>query len=206
MDVKRSYSRCFHGHNLHPKVTYPGCQRFFPRCGPQNWAAKPRRRVAKRREKRYSLWRSSPLASEKTSRVKVTLLCTFSPISFFFRPLKTFHFFVKLKRIICTLLLILWIFWPETIFNQHLLARCNRDNMGTSIISEGDEDGSNMWWEESQATYPTQPFSGHQTSPFSGHQMLEKKGRFIRRGFVTYSFKLLHVFHLHELSVLTMCV
>ena len=39
-------------------VTYPGCERFFSRWGQQNWAAKLR-------EKHYSLWRSSPLASEK---------------------------------------------------------------------------------------------------------------------------------------------
>ena len=31
---------------------YPGCQRFFSRWGRQNWAAKRRRRVAKRREKK----------------------------------------------------------------------------------------------------------------------------------------------------------
>ena len=29
---------------------------------------------------------------------------------------------------------ILRIFWPETISNQHLLARCNQDSRGTIII------------------------------------------------------------------------
>ena len=32
-----------------PIISYPGCQRFFSRSGRQNWAAKPRRPVAKRR-------------------------------------------------------------------------------------------------------------------------------------------------------------
>ena len=37
-----------------PVTSYPGCQRFFSRWGRQNWAAKRRRRIGKRREK--NLW------------------------------------------------------------------------------------------------------------------------------------------------------
>ena len=42
----------------------------FSRCGRQNWAVKPRRRVAKRQEKTRSDGRSSLLASEKSSGIQ----------------------------------------------------------------------------------------------------------------------------------------
>ena len=73
--------------------------------------------------------------------------------------LSTFHT-KNLRRI-------LRIFWPKTISNQHIFARCNQDSMSTVIMRK-------RWrWighvmRESQATSPTQLFTGHQRGSGNG--------------------------------------
>ena len=70
----------------------------------------------------------------------------------------------KLRRI-------LRILWTETISNQHHLARAAATKTAwapSSCVGDGDE--SDMWWEESQATSPAQPFTGHQRGSGNGSE------------------------------------
>ena len=56
---------------------------------------------------------------------------------------------------------ILQIFWPDTISNIQLLARCNQDSICWPLTCEGHGDGSNTSWGESRTTSLVQPFIRH---------------------------------------------
>ena len=53
--------------------TYPGCQRFFLSLGATELSGEVAK-ASREADKHYSLWRSLPLASEKTSGIQGTVL------------------------------------------------------------------------------------------------------------------------------------